>query len=115
MTGSKTESKIERLDPATGNIVYTKPGTQRDHIEFRNRLYYFLGGGAGLKLNFKKAYLFTEIDYHVSLNKTFKKGTNRYDQNNLWAQAWVDSDFGLNNISIRVGMAWSIYTIKKIR
>ena len=104
MTGAKTQSNIN-----------TQPSIQRDHMEYRNRLYYFLGGGAGLKINFKKTYFFTEVDYHVSLNKTLKKGTNRYDQSNLWTQGWIDSDFGLNSLSIRVGMAWSIYTIKKIR
>ncbi len=115
MVGAKTDSKIERLDPDNGNIEYTKPSTQLDHMEFRNRLYYFLGGGGGMKLNFKKTYLFFEIDYHISLNKTLRDGANRYDQNNLWSHAWIDSDFGLNNLSFRVGMAWSIYTIKKIR
>lgn len=115
MTGSKTESNIERINPGTGNIVLSQPSVQQDHMEYRNRLYYFLGGGAGLKINFKKNYLFTEVDYHVSLNKTLKDGTNRYDQRNLWTQGWIDSDFGLNHLSIRVGMAWSIYTIKKIR
>ena len=104
MTGAKTQSNIN-----------TTPSVQRDHMDYRNRLYYFLGGGAGLKINFKKTYFFTEVDYHVSLNKTLKKGTNRYDQTNLWTQGWIDSDFGLNSLSIRVGMAWSIYTIKKIR
>ena len=104
MTGAKTQSSIN-----------TQPSIQRDHMEYRNRLYYFLGGGAGLKINFKKAYIFTEVDYHVSLNKTLKEGTSRYDQTNLWTQGWIDSDFGLNNLSILVGMAWSIYTIKKIR
>jgi hypothetical protein len=88
---------------------------QRDHLDYRNRIYYFLGGGAGLKINFKKTYLFTEVDYHLSLNKTLKKGTNRYDQTNLWTQGWIDSDFGLSTISVRVGIAVSIYTIKKIR
>jgi len=104
MTGAKTQSNIN-----------TQPSIELDHMEYRNRLYYFLGGGAGLKINFKKTYLFTEVDYHVSLNKTLKEGTNRYDQPNLWTQGWIDSDFGLNTLSIRVGMAWSIYTIKKIR
>ncbi|MCK5461404.1 MAG: PorT family protein [Bacteroidales bacterium] len=115
VTGAKTESFIEKINPASGVILYTQPSIQRDHMEYRNRLYYFLGGGAGLKINFKKAYIFTEVDYHVSLNKTLKEGSNRYDQTNLWTQGWIDSDFGLNNLSIRVGMAWSIYTIKKIR
>ena len=104
MTGAKTQSSIN-----------TQPSVQRDHMDYRNRLYYFLGGGVGLKINFKKTYFFTEVDYHVSLNKTLKKETNRYDQTNLWTQGWIDSDFGLNILSIRVGMAWSIYTIKKIR
>lgn len=113
MTGAKTQSNIERIDPGTG--VITQPSIQRDHMEYRNRLYYFLGGGVGLKINFKKTYIFTEVDYHVSLNKTLKKETSRYDQTNLWTHGWIDSDFGLNNLSIRVGMAWSLYTIKKIR
>jgi hypothetical protein len=104
MTGAKTQSNIN-----------TQPSIQRDHMEYRNRLYYFLGGGVGLKMNFKKSYIFTEVDYHISLNKTLKKGTNRYDQTNLWTEGWIDSDFGLSCLSIRVGMAWSIYTIKKIR
>ncbi|KPL12378.1 MAG: hypothetical protein AMS26_18110 [Bacteroides sp. SM23_62] len=115
LTGSRTQSNIEKLNPGTGTIIYTKPNIQRVHLEFRNKLYYFLGGGGGLKLNFKKSCLFSELDYHISLNKTLKKGTNRYDQKNLWTDGWIDSDFGLRNISIRVGMAWSIYTIKKIR
>jgi hypothetical protein len=113
MTGAKTQSNIERLDPGTG--VITQPSIQRDHMVYRNRLYYFVGGGVGLKINLNKTYIFTEVDYHVSLNKTLKKETNRYDQTNLWTHAWIDSDFGLNSLSIRVGMAWSIYTIKKIR
>ena len=113
MTGAKTESNIEIIDPGTG--VIAQPSTQRDHMDYRKGLYYFLGGGLGMKINFKKSYIFTEVDYHVSLNKTLKEGTNRYDQTNLWTQGWVDSDFGLNNLSVRVGMAWSIYTIKKIR
>jgi hypothetical protein len=104
MTGAKTQSNIN-----------TQPSIQRDHMDYRNRLYYFLGGGVGIKINFKRTYFFTEVDYHVSLNKTLKEGTNRYDQTNLWTQGWIDSDFGLNSLSIRVGMAWSIYTIKKIR
>ena len=104
MTGAKTQSNIN-----------TQPSIQRDHMDYRNRLYYFLGGGGGLKINFKKSYIFTEVDYHVSLNKTLKEGSNRYNQTNLWTQGWIDSDFGLNSLSIRVGMAWSIYTIKKIR
>ncbi len=115
MTGAKTQSTIETLDPGTGTIYRTTENLQRDHMEFRNALYYSLGGGAGVKLNFKKSYIFTELDYHISLNKTLKKGTNRYDQQNLWTRGWIDSDFGLWNISVRVGMAWSIYTIKKIR
>ncbi len=115
MIGSKTQSNIERIDPGTGTIVNTTPSVQRDHMDYRNPLYYFLGGGAGIKINFKKTYLFAEVDYHVSLNKTLKEGTNRYDQTNLWTEGWIDSDFGLSSISIRVGMAWSIYTIKKIR
>ena len=88
---------------------------RRDHQEFRNSLYYFLGGGIGVRINLKKSYIFTEVDYHISLNKTLKKGTDRYDQTNLWTHAWIDSDFGLMNTSIRVGIARSIYTIKKIR
>jgi hypothetical protein len=115
MTGGKTQSTIDTYDPQTGSIINTTENLQRDHMEFRNRLYYSLGGSAGLKLNFKKTYLFTELDYHMSLNKTLKQGTIRYDQQNLWTRGWIDSDFGLWNISLRVGMAWSIYTIKKIR
>jgi hypothetical protein len=114
LTGAKTQSNIQKINPVTGDLS-PQPSIQRDHIEYRNRLYYFLGGGAGLKINFKKTYIFTEVDYHVSLNKTLKEGTNRYDQTNVWTQGWIDSDFGLNNLSVRVGMAWSIYTIKKIR
>jgi hypothetical protein len=112
MTGAKTQSRIESVGSTTGQIENT---IQRDHMEFRNTLYYCLGGGAGVKLNFKKSYLFTELDYQLSLNKTLKKGTNRYNQQNLWTHGWIDSDFGLMHISIRIGMAWSIYTIKKIR
>ncbi len=115
LTGAKTQSKIERLDPATGQIIDATESIQRDHKEFRNQFYYFLGGGIGCKVNFHKYYIFTEVDYHISLNKTLKKGTNRYDQKNLWTQGWIDSDFGLSNISIRVGIARSIYKIKKIR
>ena len=111
MTGSKVVSKDERLSPTTG----TTESLESDHQEFRNSLYYFLGGGIGVKIRFKKSYIFTELDYHISLNKTLKKGTNRYDQTNLWTHGWIDSDFGLMNTSIRVGIARSIYTIKKIR
>jgi hypothetical protein len=111
MTGSKVVSKAERLSPSTG----TTESFESDHQEFRNSLYYFLGGGIGVKIRFKKSYIFTELDYHISLNKTLKKGTNRYDQTNLWTHGWIDSDFGLMNTSIRVGVARSIYTIKKIR
>ena len=115
LTGSKTQSSIERLEPGTGAIVNSQPSVQRDHLDYRNRLYYFLGGGIGLKINFKKTYVFTEVDYHLSLNKTLKDGTNRYEQVNVWTQGWMDSDFGLSSISLRVGIARSIYTIKKIR
>jgi hypothetical protein len=114
LTGSKTQSKMETLDP-DGTINYTTESIQQDHLSFRNSLHYFLGGGIGMKVNFKKSYLFTEADYHISLNKTLKNGTNRYDQPNLWSQGWIDSDFALRTFSVRVGMAWSIYTIKKIR
>lgn len=114
MTGAKTQSNTSKWDPIS-NAFSTPPSVQRDHMDYRNSLYYFLGGGAGLKINFEKTYIFTEVDYHVSLNKTLKSGTNRYAQTNLWTQGWIDSDFGLINLSVRVGMAWSIYTIKKIR
>ena len=112
MTSSKTESSTERLGATSG---ITSQSVQLDHLEFRNSLYYFLGAGFGLKINFKKTYLFTEVDYHISLNKTLKSGKNRYDQTNLWNQGWVDSDFGLSTVSLRVGIARSIYTIKKVR
>ena len=115
LTSSKTQSRMEKYDPASGSIDYSTEILQLDHKEFRNSLYYFLGGGLGLKINFKKTYLFTEMDYHISLNKTLKKGTNRYDQPNLWTHGWIDSDFALSNISVRVGVARSIYTIKKVR
>jgi hypothetical protein len=114
MTSSKTQSTIERLNP-DGTIADASESVQLDHLEFRKSLYYFLGAGFGLKINFKKTYLFTEVDYHISLNKTLKNGKNRYDQTNLWTQGWIDSDFGLSSLSFRVGIARSIYTIKKVR
>jgi hypothetical protein len=114
MTSSKIQSNVERYN-VQGVLDYSSETVRQDHLAFRNSLYYYLGGGAGMKLNFKKTYLFTEVDYHISLNKTLKAGTNRYDQPNLWTYAWIDSDFSLSHISVRVGIARSIYTIKKIR
>jgi hypothetical protein len=115
MTGAKVVSKVEKFNPTTGVRVQSAEGFESDLQEYRNHLYYFLGGGIGVKMNFKKTYIFTELDYHISLNKTLKKGTNRYEQTNLWTHAWMDSDFGLMNTSVRIGIARRIYTIKKIR
>ena len=114
MASSEIQSSFERYN-AQAVLQYSSEIIRQDHLAFRNRLYYFLGGGAGMKFNFKKTYLFTEVDYHISLNKTLKEGTNRYEQPNMWTYAWIDSDFGLTHISVRVGIAMSIYTIKKIR
>ncbi len=110
-----TESRIERLDPETNEILNTSENIKRDHLAYRQNIYYYLGGGLGLKMNFNKYYLFIEGDYLHPMNNVMAPGANRFDQGNLWSNGWVDSDFRLSQATVRAGIVKSIYWIKKIR
>jgi len=68
-----------------------------------------------LKMNFNKFYLFAEADYYHPLTDMMVKGSNRFEQNNLWTDAWVDSDFRIIHTSLRFGIARRLYSIKQIR
>ena len=111
----ETESKLERLDPETGEIINPSETIKRDHSDYRERLNYYIGGGLGLRMNFNKFYLFAEADYYHPLNNMLASDQNRFEQSNLWSEAWVDSDFRIIHSSFRVGIARSLYSIKKIR
>jgi len=111
----ETESKLERLDPETGEIINPSESIKRDHSSYRERLNYYIGGGLGLRMNFNKFYLFAEADYYHPLNNMLAAGKNRFEQSDLWTEAWVDSDFKIIHVSFRVGIARSLYSIKKIR
>jgi hypothetical protein len=115
LLSSKTESKLERLNPATGAVINTSENIKRDHSEYREDIYYYLGGGVGIKMNFNKFYLFAEADYYHPITNMLAVGKNRYEQSNLWSEAWVDSDFRIVHASFKVGIARSLYSIKKIR
>ncbi|HEC44115.1 MAG TPA: PorT family protein [Bacteroides sp.] len=111
----ETESKLERLDPVTGEIINPSETIKRDHSIYRERLNYYVGGGLGLRMNFNKFYLFAEADYYHPLNNMLASDQNRFEQSNLWSEAWVDSDFRIIHAFFRVGIARSLYSIKKIR
>ena len=115
LLSSETESKLERFDPQTGELLNASESIKRDHSAYRESLNWYIGGGVGLKMDFNKFYLFSEVDYKHPLNKMLDKNTNRYDQINLWSNAWVDSDFRIIHVFVRFGIARRIYSIKKIR
>ncbi len=115
LLSATTESKLERLDPETGEILNAAESVKRDHVEYREFLNYYVGGGVGMRMNFNKFYLFTEADYYHPLRNMLAAGGNRFDQPNLWSEAWVDSDFRILHASFRVGIARSLYSIRKIR
>jgi len=115
LLAAETESKLDRLNPETGEIIKASEKVKRDHSEFRDQLNYYVGGGLGLRINFNKFYLFAEADYYHPLTNMLAQGKNRFEQINLWSGAWIDSDFRILNSSFRVGISRSFYSIKKIR
>ena len=115
LLSTETESKLERFDPETGEIIKASESIKRDHSEYREEWYWYVGGGLGLRMNFNKFYLFAEASYYHPLDDMLNYGKNRFEQANLWSEAWVDSDFRLIHASFRVGIARSLYSIKKIR
>jgi hypothetical protein len=115
LLAAETESKLDRLNPETGEIIKASEKVKRDHSEFRDQLNYYIGGGLGLRINFNKFYLFAEADYYHPLTNMLAQGKNRFEQINLWSGAWIDSDFRILNSSFRVGISRSFYSIKKIR
>jgi hypothetical protein len=113
LISSNTKSSIERYDPTYDETIFTSGDIINDHKEYRNNLIFFAGGGIGLNIDFNKYRLFTELNYHQSLNEMLKKGSNRYDQESLWTEGWYDSDLRINKVSLRVGFVKSFYWIKK--
>jgi len=77
-------------------------------------LNYYAGGGVGLKINFTKFYLFSEIIYLHPLNTVLEKSENRYNQPSLWTEGWMDSDFRIIHTSLRIGIVKSFHRVKKI-
>ena len=115
LLSSETESKLDRLNPETNEIIKASESIKRDHSEFRNQLNYYAGGGFGLRINFNKFYLFAEADYYHPLRDMLASGKDRFNQNSLWTEGWMDSDFRIIQASFRVGIARRLYSIKQIR
>jgi len=113
LLSSTTQSNIERFDATGDEIIFTTDNNTQDNKEYRNNLNYFVGGGIGMNIDLNKFRIFAELNWHHSINEILKKETNRYDQNTLWTEGWFDSDFRLNKVSLRIGIAKSIYWIKK--
>lgn len=113
LLSSNINGNIERFDTAGDEIIFTTDNNTQDNKNFRNNLNYFVGGGIGMNIDLNKFRIFTELNWHHSVNEILKQGTNRFDQSSLWTVGWFDSDFRLNKVSLRIGITKSIYWIKK--
>jgi hypothetical protein len=86
---------------------------RNDMTKYRTKTLLFGGGGAGINIDLNRNRLFAEIIYDQSFNAMLKKGANRYDEENLWTEGWIDSDFRLSRVVIKVGFVKSFYMVRK--
>jgi hypothetical protein len=113
LLSSTTKSNVERYDPMNNEIIFTSEENEKNNKQFRNDMNYFVGGGIGMNLELNNYRLFAELDYHQTVNKIMKRGSNRFEQNSLWTEGWFDPDFRLQKLSFRIGIMKSIYLVRK--
>ncbi|MEP0367637.1 MAG: porin family protein [Cyclobacteriaceae bacterium] len=80
-----------------------------------NTLDYSIFGGAGVKLRINTHYLTLEGRYDNALNNYIDSNNRMASNSSNFDLAFVEDNLSLNNISITVGWAHSIYSPKKLK
>jgi hypothetical protein len=79
-----------------------------DETDYRNSFDIGLSGGAGVSYNIKSFSVFADFKFVYFPNLVNKEGTRYADEINLYKYYYIDDDFRMNSIQLKVGGSFNI-------
>lgn len=101
----------------SGGTAFTLSEANADLTTLKqvNELDYSLFGGAGIKLRIKTHYLTLEARYDNALNNYINPDNRYSNKSSVFDLAFIEDNLSLNNLSLTLGWAHSIYSPKKLK